>query len=43
MPHSDGEGRIFGPLNIAINNPEGCNFYFEEWEEFLLNKELDFF
>jgi hypothetical protein len=26
MPHSDGEGRIFGPLNIAINNPEGCNF-----------------
>jgi len=31
MPHSDGEGRIFGPLNIAINNPEGCNFYFQEW------------
>jgi len=31
MPHSDGEGRIFGPLNIAINNPEGCNFYFKNW------------
>jgi hypothetical protein len=31
MPHSDGDGRIFGPLNIAINNPEGCDFYFEEW------------
>lgn len=31
MPHSDSDGRIFGPLNIAINNPEGCNFYFEEW------------
>lgn len=31
MPHSDGEGRIFGALNIAINNPEGCNFYFKDW------------
>ena len=31
MPHSDGAGRIFAPLNIAINNPEGCNFYFSEW------------
>lgn len=31
MPHTDGEGRIFGPLNIAINNPRGCNFFFEEW------------
>ena len=31
MPHSDGEGRIFGPLNIAINNPDGCNFYFQDW------------
>jgi hypothetical protein len=31
MPHSDGDGRIFGPLNIAINNPEGCNFYFRDW------------
>lgn len=31
MPHSDGEGRIFGPLNIAINNPTGCDFYFEKW------------
>lgn len=31
MPHTDGPGRIFGPLNIAINNPEGCNFYFKDW------------
>jgi len=31
MPHSDGKGRIFGPLNIAINNPDGCNFYFKDW------------
>lgn len=31
MPHTDGEGRIFGPLNIAINNPEGCGFYFKDW------------
>ena len=31
MPHTDGEGRIFGPLNIAINNPEGCGFYFRKW------------
>ena len=30
MPHEDGEGRIFGPLNIAINNPEGCEFYFKD-------------
>jgi hypothetical protein len=31
MPHTDGQGRIFGPLNIAINNPEGCDFYFRKW------------
>lgn len=31
MPHTDGHGRIFGPLNIAINNPEGCDFYFKKW------------
>ena len=30
-PHVDGPGRVFGPLNIAINNPEGCNFYFRKW------------
>jgi len=29
MPHSDGKQRMFGPLNIAINNPEGCEFVFE--------------
>lgn len=29
MPHRDGEGRAFGPLNIAINNPVGCVFVFE--------------
>lgn len=31
MPHVDGPGRIFGPLNIAINNPDGCGFYFKDW------------
>jgi len=30
MPHTDGKGRIFGPFNIAINNPEGCNFSFKD-------------
>lgn len=30
-PHVDGPGRVFGPLNIAINNPDGCNFYFRKW------------
>ena len=33
MPHEDGEGRIFGPLNIAINNPQGCGFYFKDHGE----------
>jgi len=28
MPHSDGPNRIFSPLNIAINNPPGCEFVF---------------
>lgn len=31
MPHCDGTGRIFGPLNIAINNPENCEFYFGKY------------
>jgi hypothetical protein len=31
MPHVDGPGRIFGPLNIAINNPAECGFYFKQW------------
>lgn len=31
MPHVDGPGRVFGPLNIAINNPELCNFYFKDY------------
>ena len=30
MPHTDGKGRIFGPFNIAINNPEGCSFTFKD-------------
>jgi hypothetical protein len=30
MPHTDGKGRIFGPFNIAINNPNNCNFMFKE-------------
>lgn len=29
MPHTDGPGRIFSPLNIAINNPDECYFVFE--------------
>ena len=29
MPHTDGKGRIFGPFNIAINNPDGCQFVFK--------------
>lgn len=29
MPHADGPGRIFSPLNIAINNPQGCDFIFK--------------
>lgn len=30
MPHTDGKGRIFGPFNFAINNPEGCEFVVED-------------
>ena len=31
MPHSDNKfERAFGPLNIAINNPDGCHFVFKE-------------
>jgi hypothetical protein len=30
MPHTDGPGRIFSPLNIAINNPNGCEFVFKD-------------
>lgn len=30
MPHSDGPGRIFSPLNIAINNPVGCEFVMKD-------------
>ena len=30
MPHSDNKfERAFGPLNIAINNPDGCHFVFK--------------
>lgn len=29
MPHTDGNGRIFGPFNIALTNPKGCEFVFE--------------
>jgi hypothetical protein len=38
MPHVDGPGRIFGPLNIAINNPEGCEFYFRKWGKVPFNQ-----
>jgi hypothetical protein len=31
MPHSDNKFmRAFSPLNIAINNPEGCHFVFKD-------------
>lgn len=30
MPHTDGNKRMFGPFNIAINNPEGCEFVFRD-------------
>ena len=43
MPHSDGTGRIFGPLNIAINNPKGCNFYFEDWGKVPFKQGTGFF
>lgn len=43
MPHTDGDGRIFGPLNIAINNPDGCNFYFEEWGKVPFKQGTGFF
>lgn len=43
MPHADGKGRIFGPLNIAINNPKGCNFYFEEWGKVPFKQGTGFF
>jgi Aspartyl/Asparaginyl beta-hydroxylase len=26
MPHTDAKTRMFGPLNIAINNPDDCYF-----------------
>jgi hypothetical protein len=31
MPHSDNKyQRAFSPLNIAINNPDGCHFVFKD-------------
>jgi hypothetical protein len=33
MPHTDGPGRIFGPLNIALTNPAGCKFVFKNYGE----------
>lgn len=30
MPHTDGTGRIFGPYNFALTNPQGCEFVFEK-------------
>lgn len=29
MPHTDSSSRMFGPLNIAINQPLECHFIFE--------------
>lgn len=31
MPHVDGPGRIFGPLNFALTQPEGCRFIFKDY------------
>jgi hypothetical protein len=31
MPHNDNNKRTFGPLNIAINNPDKCFFIFEKY------------
>lgn len=31
MPHVDGPGRIFGPLNFALTNPQGCRFIFKDY------------
>jgi len=30
MPHNDGDGRIFGPYNLALTHPPECFFYFED-------------
>ena len=43
MPHVDGEGRCFGPLNIAINNPIGCDFYFRKWGKVPFKSGIGFF
>lgn len=29
MPHTDGQGRTFGPFNFALTQPESCEFIFE--------------
>lgn len=31
MPHVDGPGRIFGPLNFALTQPKGCRFIFKDY------------
>lgn len=31
MPHTDGPGRIFGPFNFALTNPEGCKFVIKNY------------
>lgn len=31
MPHTDGNSRMFGPFNIAVNNPAGCEFVFKKY------------
>jgi hypothetical protein len=30
MPHVDGPGRMFGPVNIALTQPIGCRFVFKD-------------
>jgi hypothetical protein len=30
MPHVDGPGRIFGPINFPLTHPDGCRFVFKD-------------
>lgn len=33
LPHSDMRQFLLDPVNIALNQPEGCHFYFEDFGE----------
>jgi hypothetical protein len=30
MPHVDGPGKIFGPVNLPLTQPQGCRFVFKD-------------